>query len=304
MRLRAAIALSVISAGLGAGLVACFDLLHSTSGILDACQLDAEACSDAAPPVDFCTWEGGTPQTAAAIACTWMSTCEGTSQFHGFGECMVRALLAYDCQANPNNPVTGSTKQAWLALLRAKSCQEVDNIVFPSGVPVCPDAGAGCDGVTRVYCAEAGARPSGENCAMWNQTCVNVACVGCLGCFAGADAGACTPDASATCNGDFATSCPNGALETIDCQELLQRASTCNPGSLDGGDPTSPCYLATGVPDANAGDAGDSSVGCAETCIGNSVTTCARGVPNTFDCSSIDAACPPDGASPSCVFSR
>jgi hypothetical protein len=305
MRLRAAIGLSVVAAALGAGLVACFDLLHSTSGILDACQLDAAACGDAAPPVDFCTWEGGMPQTAAAIACTWMSTCEGTSQFDDFGECMVRALLAYDCQANPNNPVTGATKQAWLDLLQAQSCADVDRIVFPGGVPSCPNAGAGCDGVTRVFCTEGGARPFGENCALWNQTCVNVACAGCLGCFAVADAGGCTPDASATCNGDIATSCPNGSLETIDCHELLQQSGTCNPGRLAGQDPTSPCYLDAGVAEAgDSGDAGDSGVGCTGACSGNSVTTCARGVANTFDCTSIDAGCEPDGASPSCAFSH
>jgi hypothetical protein len=311
MRLRAAIVLSVVSAGLGAGLVACFDLFHSTSGILDACELDAEACSDAAPPADLCTWEGGTPQTAAAIACTWMGTCEGTFQFgdFGFGECTLRALLAFDCQANPNNPVSGPTKQAWFDLLQAKSCADVDRIVFPGGVSACPDlpdggAPIGCDGVTRIYCTEAGARPFGENCAMWNQTCFNVACVGCLGCFAGADAGACAPDASATCNGDIATSCPNGALETIDCHELLQQSGTCNPGPLtQEQDPTSPCYLDAGVPDSNnAADAGDAGRGCVETCTNDSVTTCARGVANTFDCTSIDASCPPDGASPSCVF--
>jgi len=305
MRLRAAIVLSVVSAGLGAGLVACFDLFHSTSGILDACQLDAEACSEAAPPVDFCTWEGGMPQTAAAVACTWMGTCEGTFNFDDFGECMLRALLAYDCQANPNNPVAGATKQAWLDLLQAKSCMDVDRIVFPGGVASCPSTGTGlgCDGVTRVFCPEAGARPFGENCALWNQTCVNIACVGCLGCFAGADAGGCTPDASAACStGDIATSCPNGALETIDCHELLQQSGTCNPGPLAQQDPTSPCYLDAGVPDSNT--ATDAGGGCVETCIGNSLTTCTRGVANTFDCSSIDAGCQQDGATAACAFSQ
>jgi hypothetical protein len=309
MRLRAAIAFSVASAGLGAGLVACFDLFHSTSGILDACELDAEACGDAAPPVDFCTWEGGMPQTAAAIACTWMSTCEGTFEDNDFGECMVRALLAYDCQANPNNPVNGPTKQAWLDLLQAKSCADVDRIVFPGGLSSCPDTGTGlgCDGITRVLCAQAGARAYGENCAMWNQTCDrNQGCIGCLGCFAGTDAGACAPDASAACNGDIATSCPNGALETIDCHELLRQSGTCNPGPLAQRDPTSPCYLDAGAPDSNgAADAGDAGGACAEKCVpGNSVTTCARGVAGTFDCSSIDAGCQQDGATAACAFAQ
>lgn len=298
MRLRSAIVMSVVSAGFGAGLVACFDLFHSTSGILDACQLDADACNDAGPPEDFCSWEAGTPQTAAAIACTWMGTCEGTFQFDDFGECMVRALLAYDCQANPSNPVSGPTKQAWLDLLQAKSCADVDRIVFPGGVALCPDSGtgAGCDGVTRVFCSEPGARPFGENCALWDQTCDNGDCAGCLGCFAGSDAGTCAPDASASCSGDIATSCPNGALETIDCHELLQQSGTCNPGSLPlQDDPTSPCYL-----DAGADDSG----GCTETCSGDNkeVTTCTRGVTNVFDCTSIDASCQQQGASPTCVF--
>lgn len=294
MRLRTAIALSLTSAAFGASLVACFDLFHSTSGILDACELDAEAC-DAGGPVDFCEWEAGMPQAAAGIACTWLSTCERASQYDDFGECMIRALLAYDCTSNPNNPVSGATKQKWLDLLRATNCDDVDRVVFGGNVPTCPEAGVGCDGLTRVICPGAGERAYGENCAMWSQTCRNVNCTGCVGCFSDNDAATCSPDASVTCDeeANIATSCPNGALETINCQELLLQAGTCNPGVLKGQDPTSPCYL----------DAGDASSGCVETCMDNRVTTCTRGVPVPFDCSSIDAGCDEGGAA-ACAFSQ
>ncbi|HEX8796587.1 MAG TPA: hypothetical protein VF765_36805 [Polyangiaceae bacterium] len=293
MRLRSAIALSIVSAGFGAGLVACFDLFHSTSNILDACELDAEACGDAGA-IDFC--EASTPPYAsAALACTWIDRCEGTFEHNDFGECMVRALLAYDCTSNPNNPVSGPTKQMWIDLLRASSCDDVDRIVFAGSVPTCQKPGSGCSGATRAYCPEAGARAHGENCAMWNEICdTNLGCIGCLGCFAGADAGACTPDASATCNGDIATSCPAGALEAIDCNELLQQTGTCNPGPLTGQDPTSACFV----------DAGDAGAACTEGCMGNVVTACARGATFNFDCSSIDAGCQQDAATATCTFSQ
>ncbi len=293
MRLRTALSLSVVSAAFGASLVACFDLFHSTSGILDSCELDSATCGDAAPPVDFC--DGGTPYTNAALACTWIDTCEGPFENNDFGECVVRALLAYDCNANQNNEVSGPTKQAWIDLLHATSCADVDRVVFGGSVPTCQNAGSGCSGATRAFCPDAGARAFGENCAMWNQTCdSNLGCVGCLGCFSGTDAGACTPDASATCTGDVATSCPAGALETVDCHEILQQTGTCNQGPLTGQDPTRACSV----------DAGEAGAGCAEGCTGSLVTACARGATFTFDCSSIDAGCQQDGATAACAFSQ
>jgi len=322
MRLRAAIAFSIVATGLGAGLVACFDLFHSTSGILDACQLDAEACAadasgDAPGPTDFCAWGSTTAYQNAGIACAWLEACEGPLEHNDLGDCMLRALLAYDCAANPGRPVSGETKQHWDALWQAKSCDDVDRVVFPKGVPACsrgPGAGCQLNSPTRVYCVDAGRPAAAENCELWAQTCdPSLGCVGCLGCFDddGGDAGdadTCTPGAAASCSNGTAVSCPSGLVESINCDELLQQSGGCNPGPLTPPtDPTSPCFIDAGAHDA--GDAGDAA-GCVESCgNGATLTGCAHGVSYTTDCSLIDAGCQsvttPDGIThAACAFSQ
>jgi hypothetical protein len=275
-------------------------LFHSTSGILDACELDAASCTEAG--TDFCAWDAGTAYTNAAIACTWLDTCEGVFEDNDFAECMVRALLAYDCSASANH-VVGRTRDMWDALWRAQSCADVDRIVFV-GVPTCKGTGKGCttDLLTRVDCVQDGVRPLVDSCPLWGQTCdQNGGCEGCLGCFDGGEAGACTPGTAATCSGDIATSCPAGVLETINCAQLLQQQGTCNAGPLTQSlGATSPCYVDAGA-DADA-DAG--AAGCVESCNGNVVTACTRGTTLTLDCAgTIDAACAGgDGGPASCVF--
>ncbi|HTQ45502.1 MAG TPA: hypothetical protein VMI75_22240 [Polyangiaceae bacterium] len=319
MRLRAAIVLSLVATGLGAGLVACFDLFHSTSGILDACQLDAEACAsdasgDAPGPTDFCEWTSTTAYQNAGVACAWLEACEAPLEHNDLGDCMLRALLAYDCEANPDHPVSGGTKQLWDALWQAKTCADVDRVVFPKGVQACPQGprpGCQSNSPTRVYCVDAGRPAAAENCELWAQTCdPSLGCVGCLGCFdsdgdAGdaGDADTCTPDASATCSNGTAVSCPSGLVESINCDELLQQTGGCNPGPLTPpADPTSPCFI-----DAGAQDAGDA--GCVGGCSGNTLIGCARGVSYTTDCSLIDARCTPSVTTPdnkthaACAFS-
>lgn len=294
MRLRRAIALSIASAGLGAGLVACFDLFHSTSGILDACEIDAQACTDAG--TDFCAWDAGTAYVNAGIACTWLDTCEGAFEDNDFGECIVRALLAYDCAASTNH-VSGQTKAMWDELWQAKSCDDVARIVSPGAPPMCPPNKFGCNSTTRFACTDAGAALL-EVCPLWGQGCdPNAGCQGCLGCFdddAG-EAGACVPADAATCQGDLATSCPSGVTETVNCAELLQQSNTCHSGPLNPSrGATSPCYV----------DAG-SDAACVEGCSANNVlTACARGVAISFDCAgNIDASCVGgDGGPASCVF--
>jgi hypothetical protein len=323
MRLRTAIALSVVSAGLGASLVACFDLFHSTSGILDACQLDAEACVDAG--TNFCAWDSGTAYTNAGIACAWLEACETPFDHHDFGDCMFRALLAYDCNANTAHP-TGTAKQMWDELWQARSCADVNRVVFfPNGAAQsCPQGktGYGCetngiDGglTTQVYCVDGGGPPAAaENCALWNQTCDpdNAGCVGCLGCYSDeGDGGGCAPDTMAMCSDGGATSCPAGVPETINCTELLQQPNACNPGPLSmPTDPTSPCYVDAGSTAEDAGLDAESDAppsGC-ESCNGTIVTGCARGVAFTFDCATIDAGCvsvqTPDGVThgAACAF--
>lgn len=316
MRLRRAIALSIASAGLGAGLVACFDLFHSTSGILDACEIDADGCNDVAPPTDFCTWDSSTAYTNAGIACAWLEACQTPFDHHDFGDCMFRALLAYDCNGSTAHP-TGTTKQMWDALWQAKGCEDVNRVVFfpAGGAQSCGvNTGYGCQRLggdaglfTQVYCVDGGTVAAAENCSLWNQTCDpnTVGCVGCLGCYGDdGEAGVCTPDGGATCSSDgVASSCPAGVPVSFNCVELLQQSNSCNAGSPSNPvDPTSPCYVDSGSATGDAGadaDSGGAAGQCAEMCSNTRVTGCARGVAFTFDCAMIDAGCQsvvtPDG---------
>lgn len=328
MRLRTVLALSVVSAAFGASLVACFDLFHSTSGILDGCEIDSAACDDAG--TNFCAWDSGTAYTNAGIACAWLEACETPIGHHDFGDCMLRALLAYDCSASSAHP-TGTTRQMWDALWQARSCDDVKRVVFyPGGVVQSCGGGRtgfgclqnGSDGgyATEVYCLD-GSVAAAENCTLWNQTCNpgntdSPRCDGCLGCYPDdGDAGPCTPDASATCVDGVATSCPAGAPLSIVCAELLQQSpgNACNEGPLSVPmDPTSACYVDAGSPpDDGGGDAegGVPEASCTESCSGTMLTGCAHGVAYTFDCATINAVCEavpsPDGVAhgAACAFS-
>jgi hypothetical protein len=121
-----------------------------------------------------------------------------------------------------------------------------------------------------------------------------------LACVPLTDGGSCTPDASASCAGGVATSCPAGQVETIDCAALLGSASACVPGELSPRfDWTSPCSLATtpaedaGEDDAQAedaatGDAGtDGATACIESCSGTHLVACYRGAAFTLDCAQV-----------------
>jgi hypothetical protein len=327
---------------LGLGAVSgCFDLFHSTSDILTACQLDATAdgCETAeAGPTDFCAWSPTEARAHAEHACAWLGACETPLGRNAFGTCELAALLAFDCAANPNHRVKGTQRDLWDCLQRAQSCAEVDGCIFPSQKGLCESAGdfmacvvSGGEGV-RTECVDGGAMPfpqgHGENCALWGQACASdggvVECAGAAGqdgiacpvsgcqgtalhwcdpatgadigvdcagngagacggfpataaqwvaCLAESDAGTCTPDASATCAGGVAHSCPGGTLEEIDCASLLASPSACAPGSLSPPfDWSSPCVVA---PASCTQDA----------CSGSVLTGCARGATFTVDCS-------------------
>jgi len=352
MRARVALVLSATSLALGAGLVACVDLFHSTAGILPLCEVDAqadgcavaeasvdaaEAGSDAA--IDFCSWGPDLARANAQHACAWLGACESPMGDNAFGACMVQALLAFDCASNPNHPVQGDVRKRWDCLWRAQSCADIDACVFQGERIACGSSGdytscAQDGGDVRIECTDGGT-PHGESCALWGQTCasdgaqevcagasgsaglsctngvqecigtalhdcqgsrdVGLDCAGngagqCAGFPAGSpqwvacvplsDAGACTPDASVSCQDGIATSCPAGALETINCQELLGTQGACNP--QDAAPPfdwTSACQVVAPAPPCD-GDAGESCDPDAGT-----ITSCARGVPFTVSCS-------------------
>jgi hypothetical protein len=92
-----------------------------------------------------------------------------------------------------------------------------------------------------------------------------------LACAVQSDAGACTPDPSATCANGVAFSCPTGSIERIDCASLLQSDAGCEAGALAPPfDWTSPCVIQPS--------------GCAESCLGTVLTGCARGAAFPVDC--------------------
>jgi hypothetical protein len=106
----------------------------------------------------------------------------------------------------------------------------------------CSDSGSGCFNNTEIHwCTDAG--DLGINCASFGtQRCSGfpetdaslwVACV--AETEAGAEAGAetrCAPDASATCVGGVAMSCPSGVFESLDCAVVLRSQSACAAGPL------------------------------------------------------------------------
>src|SRR5262249_31367774 len=84
----------------------------------------------------------------------------------------------------------------------------------------------------------------------------------------------CTPDASASCDGGVAVSCPAGWLESIDCTRLLGVAGACTGGEPNPPfDWTAPCAATSPSPPCP----GDS-------CDGSKLTSCERGAAFSVDC--------------------
>jgi hypothetical protein len=251
MRARVFIAGAFVSLSAGV-IVACVDLFHSTSDVQSICEADAmdPRCTDAAPPVEICAPDAGVAQQRAIHACSWLAACGHPLGRNKTGACMVDAILAYDCAANPNRKAKGAAKDFWTCMQNAKSCGDVGYCIFPdAGAVKCTNGGfLGCsqssvDPDTRFDCVSAGPG-GGENCAPHGQTCNsldpdasnrNALCVGpqgrtCAGtgCVdgglsicddAGVDIGySCTNVGAGTCN-------PSGASAA--CQP--ESTGTCSP---------------------------------------------------------------------------
>jgi hypothetical protein len=108
-----------------------------------------------------------------------------------------------------------------------------------------------------------------------------------LACIPQTDGAACVPDASASCAGGVATSCPAGLVEKVDCAALLGDPGACVPGNLSPPfDWTSPCTLTPDVTDAGDASAEDAAT-CTESCNGDQLVACYRGAPFTLDCAQV-----------------
>ncbi len=183
MRARTLLAASAVA--LVASVFACVDLFHSTN-VETLCDIDAfapgcDASSDAAPST-LCAGDAGAAQFEATRACALLAACEHPIGQNLTGACMVNAILAYDCVANPNRKPQGTAKDFWSCMQNATSCAGVSKCVFPSGVPACLSAPfdgcsqtAGVNPNTRVDCPVPTDAGAGENCAAFGQTCDSLA---------------------------------------------------------------------------------------------------------------------------------
>ncbi len=304
------VAHGVLAFAVAASLVACIDLFHGTD-FESACDVDAAACEAvdanmidvAIPPVqdagsdgptDFCLWNGATAAVNAAHACTWLGACEGAFGDNAFGPCMVHAVLAYDCNANPNRPlVVGSAAHAyWDCLARTTSCTDVDRCLQPTGKhAICADDDAGyiaCDPEegALVACAANlanGSAPTGlESCVALGQTC--------------------SATGAAACGGTGTCTAANAG--TVTCDPSTKALRDCDPdgGSIDYGiDCTSTGSGKCGTSGTACGAIADS--GCLVTtdvlCTNDGhATGCPSGAPEDVNCNAVLGQ--PSGTSSTC----
>jgi hypothetical protein len=275
-------------ASLVAGAFACTDLFHSTADVLDKCQIDAAGCT-----LDFCAWDSGTASRNAERVCAWLGACESPLGQNAFGPCMVQALLAFDCAANPNHRVEGETRARWACLAQAETCAQVRACVLQgtdaacSNAPsiACVRAGAG---TARVECGDAGAHV--ENCALWSQACEPGALSPACGVSQGSGLACDNVDASPSpgeCDNNTETGhgairwCEDGGEVSIEC-------AGNGKGRCDGFPDASAARWLACVAESDAGAAGQCSPSRAVTCSSGGVaTSCPSGVMETIDCTHI-----------------
>jgi hypothetical protein len=301
MRVGVALGISAACVAVGAALVACLDLFHSTDDIRTACEIDAQTpgcpfeAGVAAPPeagTDFCAWDETTARQNAVHACAWLGACETPLGRNAFGPCMFQALLAYDCAANPSHPSRGTARDLWDCLWRVKTCPDVDRCIFPDGVEVCDQRGTACGagvGVhgnndVRIECTDGG-RGLGENCALWGQTCaVSTGAAYCAG--SRGEAGlSCNVN---ECAGSSIHFCHDSGDLGIDCAD--NGGQSCAGFNVNTNSGWVACMP---LQDAGACEA-STSVQCA----GGIASSCPAGVPEAIHCGQLlgtpDACAPGD----------
>ncbi|HEY2517198.1 MAG TPA: hypothetical protein VGI39_40275 [Polyangiaceae bacterium] len=283
--------------GLALLLGGCGDLFHSTD-FPDLCQTDAAACTQSEPgsvldggapfPADFCAWDSATARAHALHACAWLGACAGPGGKNAFGTCMVEALLAYDCAANPGRPVLGAAHASWDHLWRASTCADVLAAVEPGT----PRAACGASSFDYLACAPSpntdtllgctagdGGAPSVIDCAASGQTCVS------------SGAGASCAGSAAACASAMGTFCDGTHLH--DCQAGGDSSGPTDVGvdcaSFGAGSCASGACLAAG----DAGCAASSLV----TCEGDVAVGCPSGIAERIDCAQVlggTASCDPN----------
>jgi len=277
-------------------LPACVDLFHSTSDIRTACEIDAAACASdsdtaatAVASVDLCAAPDVARQNAAH-ACAWLGACDSPMGGNAFGSCMVQALMAFDCGANPNHVVLGAARQQWACLAQAASCMQVQECIFPDGPPGCtapattacgeghPEGGVGNTAV-RIECADSGpTRVGAENCALWGETCI--ADGGSASCGENAAGLVCDGSAVDSCIATQVSWCGlSGGESGIDCAG--NGAGSCRKVTAN------QAAWVSCVPVSDADDAGECSPTLEVGCQDGVAQSCPTGVPETLDCAAL-----------------
>jgi hypothetical protein len=256
---------------LGSVAVACADIFHDTDAPT-LCDVDAAAPGCTTPAVDggstdICAPDHATAEARAKHACAWLAACETAIGKNATGECMAEAILAYDCQANPNRRPKLKAKAFWTTLANVKSCDDVDNAVFPEDKPTtCLGAGfVGCTKwfqttnlATRIACPTKGQRYFGENCILQGRTCDSIPpndagggnnTAGCLG----AKGRNCKQ--SPGCEGSNLVVCDDAGLDRgLDCS-LFGKGECSNTGAAPACVPEGPSKAA--LPDIKCTAAGE-----------------------------------------------
>lgn len=276
-----------IALSLAAAIVACADLFHDTDSP-NLCDVDAAAPGCAATSdagIEICATDHATAEKRALHACAWLAACENPIGKNATGECLVEALQAYDCQANPNRRPKLAAKTFWVDLATVKSCAEVDKAVLPKGVGTCGGAGyIGCsqgggNESSRLQCPSSGQRYFGENCILQGKTCDALPKVG----DAGNNSALCLGDkrracTQSGCNGAHLAACDDAGLDRgLDCS--LFGKGECVP---TGAQPA--CRPDSEIACASTADIKCTSGGVAESCV--------SGFKESVDCTYISGSAP------------
>ncbi len=283
-----------------ASVIACVDLFHSTSDVQSLCEVDAndprcDSGAEAAPP-ELCAGDAGAAQARAIKACAWLSACGHPIGRNKTGECIVDAVMAYDCAANPNRKPLGKAKAFWQCMETVATCAAVLDCVFPDTPPPCNNGTfVGCSQSTknpdsRVDCVQKSNAANGENCEAFGQTCDAI-----------------DPDASnrnALCVGPQRRTCTS-----IGC--VGTNLSVCDDASVDLGYDCAQfgagsCFPSGASPACKPAGAGTCAATNDITCTAGSIVAqgCVTGVPETVDCTAISGkgTCVPiEGGAPGTV---
>lgn len=295
--------LGALAVAAGSALVACFNLLHSTADVLTACGIDAghPGCVAAKAETNFCAWSEKQAAERAAHACMWLGACESPMGNNAFGACYFRALMAYDCVANPDHRPQQKSRNLWDCLQRVKSCADVGACMFPDASAPCGDAGvyAACSTSSpeaRVFCSNGAAPARRENCALWGQTCSPTA--GGSMCSGNPTGTSCPTSPRCDENGTTLHWCVPG----VDGGPGIDRGIECasNGAAACGGFPSSgeARWLAC-LPGTDAGT--QCTPDASATCNHGRATTCPAGVQESLDCLALlgeEDACSPGALSP------